>query len=88
MYSYVVSICMYEVTQYYSYVYIAIYTYIASYSDFITAVTSLQFQRTPLHIAIYKDNASLVKRLKSLGADINASIVSSSCALKLCNLCM
>ena len=42
---------------------------------------SLQNQRTPLHIAIYRDNVSLVKKLISFGADVNASIVSCSHAL-------
>lgn len=39
---------------------------------------SLQNQRTPLRVAVHKDNASLVKMLLSSGADINANIVSYS----------
>ena len=36
----------------------------------------LQYQRTPLHTAIYKDNILLVKVLISFGADVNATVVS------------
>ena len=44
----------------------------------------LQNQRTPLHIAVYRDNVSLVKKLISFGADINTKIVSRlyACATK------
>ena len=37
---------------------------------------SLQNQRTPLHIAVYRDNILLMKKLISFGADVNATIVS------------
>ena len=39
---------------------------------------SLQNQRTPLHIAVYRDNVLLMKKLISFGADFNATIVSCS----------
>ena len=51
------------------------------YNDFITILILLQNQRTPLHIAVYRDNVSLVKMFISFGADINTSIVSCSHAL-------
>ena len=47
------------------------YNYMCIYMNFL-----LQNQRTPLHIAVYRDNVLLVKKLISFGADINTKIVS------------